>query len=100
MAARKRKPPASVVEALGRELDALRRRAPDVADSSLAASALKLAERIDDPHNSATSVSMCQRAYAETFERLMALAPADDDHDQLDELTQRRAARIGRRATA
>jgi hypothetical protein len=85
-----------VATAVRRELRALRARAPALADSALAASALVLAQQLDDPGNSATSKASCQRALRETLDRLRDLAPADGNMDPLDDLAARRAARLGR----
>lgn len=104
MAAKKtstRKKPAkddSVVAALDRELAELRKRAPELADSALAASARVIAGVLDDPTNSATSRSMCARALNETLERLYELMPAKEKKDRIDELTKRREQRRARTA--
>ena len=84
----------SVVEALERDLEGIRRRAPDVADSTLAAAALSLARELDDATNSATSKSMCAKALNETLATMHKLMPEKHEADKLDELSSRRAARI------
>jgi hypothetical protein len=89
----------SVVEALERDLAAVRKRAPAVADSTLAAAAMVLARELDDADNSATSKSMCARALAEALDTLQAAAPDTEETSKLDELNARRAARLGRPAS-
>lgn len=84
--------------ALERELAALAKRDKQLAESALAASALRLAEELDDPDNSATSKSMCARALTETMDRLRELAPDEEKKDSLDELSRRRETRIARSA--
>lgn len=90
----------SVVEAVERDLRALALLDAALAESALAAAALALARELDNPRNSATSKSMCARALTETLDRLRELAPEESKEDRLDELTARRAERIGRRAGA
>lgn len=80
--------------AVERDLAELRRWAPKVADSALAASALVLADELDDPGNSATSKSMCARALAEAMDRLRELAPPRQEETRLDQLAAKRAARL------
>jgi len=86
----------SVVAAVTRDLGELRRRAPDLADSALAASALALAAEIDSQGNSATSKSMCARELRDTLDRLRDLAPKQEEKDDLDDLAARRARRIAK----
>lgn len=79
----------SVVEAVGRELDAL----PGVlAEGALAASALALAEAIDAP-GSATSKAMVAKELRETMAALRALAPPKVERDRIDEVNQKREQR-------
>jgi hypothetical protein len=84
----------SVVSAVQRDLKDLAKRAPDLARSGLAASALALARALDDPGNSATSKSMCAKALLETLARLFEQAPAKQENDRIDELNARRTARL------
>lgn len=83
----------SVVEAVNRELA---RMPEDLGCSTLAASALALAEEIDG-RNSATSKSMCAKELRETMGLLRSLAPPKVETDRLDEVSKRRRRR---RATA
>ena len=84
----------SVVEAITRDLDALRPRAPELADSALAAAALALALELDEPGNSATSKSMCARTLMDLMGQLTTLAPAVEIGDGVDDLAARRVARL------
>ena len=90
--------PGRVVAAVERDLTAFRRRSPEIADSALAAAALVLAERMDNPRNSATSVSMCARALKETMDRLRELLPPVQEADRLDDLASRRQKRLKKAA--
>lgn len=83
----------SVVEAVQRDLADVRTRAAALADSAIAASALVMAEALDDTSNSATSKAMCAKALREAMDRLRELAPPDEKRDRLDEITARREAR-------
>lgn len=83
----------SVVAAVERDISAIRRVDPILADSALAAAALVLAAELDDQENSATSKSMCARALREAMDRLRELAPAVSEIDRVDELSSRRGKR-------
>ena len=82
-----------VFEAVLRDLDAIRARDEDLADSALAATALALAAEIDKENNSATSKSMCAKALAETMRELRELAPPELKEDALVDLNARRSER-------
>jgi hypothetical protein len=88
---------ATVLEAVERDL---RKLPTDLAKSALAASALALAREMDNRGNSATSKSMCSRSLLDTLDRLRELTPPSEENDALDELRNRRAARIAGAATA
>ncbi len=83
----------SVVEATQRDLAVLARRAPELEGCALAAVALAMAEGID-AGNSLTSKSMAAKVLADTMAQLVALAPAIEEGDDLDELAARRHARL------
>lgn len=85
--------PARAIIAVEQDIEELRARAPELAESGLAATALALAYELDHPGNSATSKSMCARALNETMEKLRALAPPAEEPDAVDELTRRREER-------
>ena len=59
-----------------------------------------LAAQIDDPGNSATSISMCAKALEDIDATLRALTPAGEERDALDDLARARAARLGRPAAS
>lgn len=86
--------PSIAFDGVERDLEALRRRDPALADSGLAATALVLAREIDNPYNSATSKSMNATALARILELLRELAPEEEKSDRLDELSQRRDKRL------
>jgi spermidine/putrescine-binding protein len=80
----------SVVEAVERDIAAIRKRDPNLADSTLAALALALAAEIDG-NNSATSKSMNAHQLRDTIVKLRELAPPEKVRDELDELRDRHA---------
>lgn len=90
----------SVAAAVRRELSALAERDATLATSPLAMTCLTLARELDELGNSATSKSMCARALAEVWAKLLSLAPQDEEHDPIDELQTRRQARLARQANA
>lgn len=90
--------PAFLLDAVAGELDALRVRAPELADSALAGAARVLAYELSNPHNSATSKAACARELREALDRLRELAPAKPAADRLDEVTRKREDRRRRRS--
>lgn len=82
----------SVREAVECDLAEIRRTAPQLADSALAATALALAEEMDGD-NSATSKSMCARALMDALEQLRALAPPRKESDGIDRIAAQRQKR-------
>lgn len=90
----------TVVASVKRDLAALAKLDADLAASALAASALVLARQLDNPKVSATAKSMCARTLLDTLDRLRELAPDEQEDDQLDQLSARRAARIAGRAAS
>jgi hypothetical protein len=91
MAARRKLGP--VEAAVKKELTALRKRDPDLADGALAASALAMAQSIDGP-DSSTSRSMCSRELRDTLSAIRELAPKQRERTKRDELSARRANRL------
>lgn len=83
----------SVADAVRRELDELAKRDKDLARGAVANMALVLAARIDDPSNSATSVSLCAGKLLDALETLRVLAPVAADVSPLDEIRIRRDRR-------
>ena len=67
---------------------------------ALAATAIRLAEALDDPVTSATARSMCARALVEIMGTLRDLCPPAQEADDLDDLAARRTARRARSAGA
>jgi hypothetical protein len=73
----------------------------DLADSPMAAAAMRLAEGLDNGHNSLTSQSMAAKAFQDLLGELRELAPAKKTEDVVDELSSRRGRRRrGRDAAA
>ena len=88
----------NVISAAEHDVEAIRARDPELADSALAAAALALAHEIEHPFNSATSKSMCAREMRDTLDRLRELAPEEQGADSLDDLSAARAKRRARSA--
>lgn len=88
----------SVVSATSAELKLFDKRKPGIAKSAVAASALMLAEQMDDPDNSATSKSMCGRELREHMKELREQLPPAKKKDALaalsDDFNSRRQAQI------
>lgn len=82
-----------VRDAVEQELVGVRLQDRDLGDGALAAAALELGARIDDPETSATAVSACAKTLRETLDRIRELLPAQQAGDAVDELTSRRAQR-------
>lgn len=86
----------SVVSALRAELGEM----PEaVSGSTLAATALVLAEQLDDVTTSATSKSMCAAKLMDAMATLRELAPLKRESDGIDDLTARRASRLAASAS-
>lgn len=85
----------SVVAAVARDLAAIAKRDPELAESTLAASALALAAEMDS-QTSATSKSMCARVLLDTMTRLFELAPDKGEVTPLDEIRARRDRKVAR----
>ena len=92
--------PLRVVDATEREIERIRKSAPDLADSAFAASAVAMAYEIEHPFNSATSKSMCAARHLEILDRLRELAPPEQKKDDLDDLRSRRVKRLGGKPAA
>lgn len=84
----------TVHSATVRDLKAIAKRSPDLAESALAATALALAQEIDGD-NSATSKSMCARALTDVLQQLRDIVPPEEKKDAIDELKAKRLARRG-----
>jgi hypothetical protein len=93
--------PSRVVDAAEHEIERIRERDPDLADSAVAASAIAMAYEIEHPFNSATSKSMCQARLVEAMKTLRELAPPEErPKDGIDQLRERRAKRRARSAAS
>lgn len=97
-----RQPSMKVENALRRELASLRGVDRAASESAIAADALALARRIDDPETSASAVASCSRALAKVLSELRLLgmpqAPPAETGDRVDELASRRKARVAKAA--
>jgi hypothetical protein len=89
----------SVVEAVRRDLERIAALAPELAESTEAATALSLAAEMDSD-TSATSKSMCARALADLMASLRDLTPEEKKESGVDDLKSRRAARLAGLAAA
>lgn len=92
--------PLTVVDALHEELAEIAKRDPKLARSGYAASAIALAQALDDPTSSSTSKSMCSRSFQEALDRLHELAPEEKRSSKVDEIGEHRAKRRRRAAAA
>jgi len=92
--------PTEASEAVLRDLATIAKADPALAESGLAAMARVLARELDHPFNSATSKSMCAKALADALGQLRDLMPVEQEGDQLDDLSARRAERLGGGAAA
>lgn len=79
----------TVAGAVQRDLDALAKRDAELARSTLAATALALAEAMDAPKVSATAKSYCATALQKVMEGLYEMAPDAEEDDEIDELKHR-----------
>lgn len=86
--------PTDTVGAVEADLALIRSRDPLVAESALAAGALRMAHEIEDPFNSATSKSQCMKALHQAMDRLLELSPpGQDKKGRLYEIKAEREAR-------
>lgn len=90
----------TVAGAVRRDLAEIAKSDRELAQSTLAMSALRLASEMDNSGNSATSKSMCARELRDTLDRLRELCPKAEAKDKVDELGARRDSRRKRSATA
>lgn len=78
---------AVVLRGVYRDLSKIAVLAPELAESALAGTAIRMASELENPYNSATSKSMCARALIETMEQIRSLAPdGEEEGDELDAL--------------
>lgn len=83
-----------VVAATEREIAAIRTRDAALAEGAIAASAVAMAYQMQNPYNSATSVSMCAGKLHDAITTLRELAPpAEKESDGIDDLTAKREER-------
>ena len=84
----------NAIEAVEADLDEIRSRDARIADSAIAASALRMAHELEDPYNSATAKSMCAKQLQQAMDRLLELSPpGQEEKGRLYELKTNRAKR-------
>jgi len=86
--------PSRTVDATVAEVERLRGRDVNLANSSLAASAIAMAYEIDHPYNSATSKANCQARLQDAMRELYALAPPEEKGGKLHDIRADRALRL------
>lgn len=86
--------PSRCVDATLAEVDRIRQRDANLADSALAASAIAMAYELDHPFNSATSKANCQARLQEAIRELYALAPPEEKGGRLHDIKSDRALRL------
>jgi hypothetical protein len=95
--ARPAKPPprgwaTPTVDAVRTELRKLDKAVPGTSKGAVAATALALAKKLDDPETSASAAATCGRVILGALEDLRALAPPkDEEPDGLDAIRNRHA---------
>jgi hypothetical protein len=90
----------ATVKAVRAELRTLDERQPGIKDSALAAGAIAVAKRIDDPDTTAAAAASCLRALERAMTALHARAPDNRPAAPENELERRRAKRAARRAAS
>jgi len=91
----------NAIDSVERDLAEIRKADKALAESAMAAVAVRLAYELEDPYNSATSKSMCAKALNDTLDRLRELAPEEEKgKSTLDEIAERRQARLEGKSAA
>lgn len=75
------------------ELAEIAKRAPELAKSTLAASVMSLARRMDDEGTSSTAAASCARAITEQLRDLREQVPPAQIRSRVDELKDKREER-------
>lgn len=88
-----KKPAGGVVAAVERDLKALARRDPRLAESAEAAAAVAIARDIDSAGTSPNARAQLAKELRDMLAVLYGRAPAEEAKDSIDELSRRRAAR-------
>ena len=85
--------PTPTVAAVRAELVKLDKTVGGASKSAVAATAVALAKKLDDPETSASAAATCGRVMLGALEQLRAMAPPkDEEADGLDAIRNRRAA--------
>lgn len=83
-----------VIDATEKQLAELREKSAAVADSALAAGAMRMAYELDDPHTSATAKANCLSELHKAMDRLLELAKAGEGKKgKLHEIKEARSTR-------
>lgn len=82
------------IEAVERDIAAIAERDLKVAESGMAAAAVRLAYELENPYNSATSKAQCAKSLRELIERLLEEAPAEEKEDEVSRIGASRSSRI------
>lgn len=81
---------AVVIQGVHRDLARIAAVAPDLADSALSGTAIRMALELENPYNSATSKAQLAKSLLETMEHLRSLTPdGEEEGDALDAILQR-----------
>jgi hypothetical protein len=89
------------IEAVERDIADIAKRDSELAESGMAAAALRMAYELENPWNSATSKAQCAKSMRELLEALLERAGEAPTKDGVDALSAEREARLtGGSATA
>jgi hypothetical protein len=83
----------NAVDATEVDLALIREVDPTLADSAIAATAVRMAYELEDPYNSATSKAQCAKALAECMGRLWDQVPEKPKEDVVARIQAERASR-------
>lgn len=89
-----------VIEAVERDIAEIAKRDQGLAESGMAAAALRMAYELENPWNSATSKAQCAKSLCELLEALLERAPEAPKKDGVDALSTERANRREGRSAA
>lgn len=81
------------IEAVERDIAQIAKRDCGLAESGMAAAALRMAYELENPWNSATSKAQCAKSLRELLETLLERAPEVPKKDDIDSLGAERNAR-------
>jgi hypothetical protein len=82
------------VTAVELDLDTIRKKAPELAESGTAATALQMAYELVNPYNSATAKSMCAGRLLDALAKLREMAPPEEKKGTLHAIRAERSDRL------